>query len=376
MEQTLQSQYNLIKEGKGNKAVFLKSAYRLFPDMLSPVNTFEDTVKILKNRSIISEGIGGLVTSGKKQDWMSIFNENIEKLQEGDINQAVDFYNKNQSMGTKAVAEKFGVEEADLMKALGQTPGGLFESKEKEPSKEITDMATRGYDYKDEKNYDNVFGQEFLKGYYTELKDPKNADKHVDELREIVAKNLAKDINYYVKDGQFGIKGVGYQTEAPGLGTPKEPTGKFKSSGYGDIPKSKDLKESVLRSQIQFLIKEVLNEVSKGEAIEAAEGDKIVYKNSKGKEVEDIIVNLSLGGGDPLPTAKLKNGDTVNLGDAIKLIKKALNEDKKPSKAALTAAEELYDELGSVKKAIDALPEKYKEYKKTLEAHLNFKFRD
>jgi hypothetical protein len=376
MEQTLQSQNNLIKEGKGNKAVFLKSAYRLFPDMLSPVNTFEDTVKILKNRSIISEGIGGLVTSGKKQDWMSIFNENIEKLQEGDINQAVDFYNKNQSMGTKAVAEKFGVEEADLMKALGQTPGGLFESKEKEPSKEITDMATRGYDYKDEKNYDNIFGQEFLKGYYTELKDPKNADKHVDELREIVAKNLAKDINYYVKDGQFGIKGVGYQTEAPGLGTPKEPTGKFKSSGYGDIPKSKDLKESVLRSQIQFLIKEVLNEVSKGEAIEAAEGDKIVYKNSKGKEVEDIIVNLSLGGGDPLPTAKLKNGDTVNLGDAIKLIKKALNEDKKPSKAALTAAEELYDELGSVKKAIDALPEKYKEYKKTLEAHLNFKFRD
>jgi hypothetical protein len=376
MEQTLQSQYNLIKEGKGNKAVFLKSAYRLFPDMLSPVNTFEDTVKILKNRSIISEGIGGLVTSGKKQDWHAIFNENIEKLQEGDINQAVDFYNKNQSMGTKAVAEKFGVEEADLMKALGQTPGGLFESKEKEPSKEITDMATRGYDYKDEKNYDNIFGQEFLKGYYTELKDPKNADKHVDELREIVAKNLAKDINYYVKDGQFGIKGVGYQTEAPGLGTPKEPTGKFKSSGYGDIPKSKDLKESVLRSQIQFLIKEVLNEVSKGEAIEAAEGDKIVYKNSKGKEVEDIIVNLSLGGGDPLPTAKLKNGDTVNLGDAIKLIKKALNEDKKPSKAALTAAEELYDELGSVKKAIDALPEKYKEYKKTLEAHLNFKFRD
>jgi len=80
MEQTLQTQYNLIKESKGNKAVFLKSAYRLFPDMLSPVNTFEDTVKILKNRSIISEGIGGVVTSGKKQDWMSIFNDNITVL--------------------------------------------------------------------------------------------------------------------------------------------------------------------------------------------------------------------------------------------------------------------------------------------------------
>jgi len=215
MEQTLQSQYNLIKEGKGNKAVFLKSAYRLFPDMLSPVNTFEDTVKILKNRSIISEGIGGLVTTGKKQDWHAIFNENMTALKEE----------------KEAKAE------------------------EKETTKEVTDMATRGYDYKDEKNYDNVFGQEFLKGYYTELKDPKNADKDVEELKAIVAKNLAKDVNHYVKDGQFGIKGVGYQTEAPGLGTPKEPKGKYKSSGYGD------LKESVLRSQIQLLIKEVMNEL-------------------------------------------------------------------------------------------------------------------
>ena len=264
MEQTLQSQYNLIKEGKGNKAYFLKSAYRLFPDMLSPVNTFEDTVKILKNRSIISEAIGGVATSGKKQDWMSIFTENMDILKEE----------------KEAKAE------------------------EKETTKEITDMAIRGYDYKDEKNYDNVFGQEFLKGYYTEMKDPKNADKHVEELRAIVAKNLAKDTNYYVKDGQFGIKGVGYQTEAPGLGTPKEAKGKYKASGYGD------LKESVLRSQIQLLVKEILTEA------------------------------------------------------------------EEPPKAALTASEKLYDELGSVKKAIDALPEKFKEYKKALEAHLNFKFRD
>ena len=209
MEQTLQSQYNLIKEGKGNKAVFLKSAYRLFPDMLSPVNTFEDTVKILKNRSIISEGIGGVVTSGKKQDWMSIFNDNMTTLKE--------------------------------------------EKEKEEPSKEVLDNQKHNFDYKDEKNIDNLFGQEFLKGYYTELKDPKNADKDVEELKAIVAKNLAKDNQYYVKDGQFGVKGVGYQTEAPGLGTPKEPKGKFKSSGYGD------LKESVLRSQIQLLIKEVMD---------------------------------------------------------------------------------------------------------------------
>jgi hypothetical protein len=374
MEQTLQAQYNLIKEGKGNKAYFLKSAYRLFPDMLSPVNTFEDTVKILKNRSIISEGVGGVVTSGKKQNWMSIFNENITALKE---------------------------------------------AKEKEePSKEVLDNQKNNFDYKDEKNYDNVFGQEFLKGYYTELKDPKNADKNVEELRAIVAKNLAKDTNYYVKDGQFGIKGVGYTTEAPGLGTPKEPKGKFKSSGYGDIPKSKDLKESVLRSQIQLLIKEVLTENSefkKNDNVEFngdiwtvigtsvdSDGDKFIDIKLGDKTHEDVPI--SAVNKTEMPSLKageigIYNGEKVSIvatsvdngkmgytiekngkiyrGIPFSAVKPvSLNEAKEPSKAALTAAEELYDKLGSVKKAIDALPEKYKEYKKTLEAHLNFKFRD
>lgn len=304
MEKTLQAQYNLIKEGKGNKAYFLKSAFRLFPDMLSPVNTFEDTVAILKNRSIISEGIGGVVTSGKKQDWHAIFNENMDKLKDKEdeeedgeydemikryeeeedakhtlpnyrnlkeddatkkenIKKAFEYYNQNHGrISLKDAAAKFGVEEFEVMMSLNPLGANnpLRESKEKEPSKEVLDNQKHNFNYKDEKNYDNIFGEEFLKGYYTELKDPANADKDVDKLRAIVAKNLAKDISYYVKNGQFGVKGLGYTTEAPGLGKPVDPKGKFASSGYGDIPKTKDLKESVLRSQIHLLIKEVLAE--------------------------------------------------------------------------------------------------------------------
>ena len=250
MEQTLQSQYNLIKEGKGNKAVFLKSAYRLFPDMLSPVNTFEDTTRILKNRGIISENIAGLgivSTSGKKQDWHAIFNENMDKLKEEEEE------DEDEELARRGDEEMQGKEDSKALPNIGS----LKEAKaiEKETTKEVTDMATRGYDYKDEKNYDNIFGEEFLKGYYTEMKDPKNADKDVEELRAIVAKNLAKDISYYVKNGQFGTKGVGYTVDAPDLGEPKEAKGKHKASGYGD------LKESVLRSQIYLLVKEVLTEL-------------------------------------------------------------------------------------------------------------------
>jgi len=194
---TLQTQYNLIKEGKGDKAYFMKLARYNFPDLVTPVLSYNDTITVLKNKSILSEGIGGVV--------------NLKEEKE-----------------TKA--------------------------EEKETTKEVTDMATRGYDYKDTKNYDNVFGQEFLKGFYTEMQDPKNEDKTVEELRAIVAKNLVKDLNYYVKDGQFGLKGVGYTVDVPGLGEPKPAKGKHKSSGYGD------LKESVLRSQIYLLAKEILSE--------------------------------------------------------------------------------------------------------------------
>ena len=103
-------------------------------------------------------------------------------------------------------------------------------------------METRGFDYKDKKNIDNVYGEQFLKGFYTEMQDPKNEEKTVEELKSIVAKNLAKDQLHYVKDGQFGVKGVGYTTEAPGLGTPKEAKGKYKSSGYGNLNENQSLK--------------------------------------------------------------------------------------------------------------------------------------
>jgi len=313
MEQTLQTQYNLIKEGKGNKAYFLKSAFRLFPDMLSPVNTFEDTIAILKNRSIISEGIGGLVTSGKKQDWHSIFNENMDKLKDEENEEEDEFTASIKDFEEKDTAD------ANISPINYRS---LKEAKEtEEPSKEVLDNQKNNFDYKDEKNYNNLFGQEFLKGYYTELKDPKNADKDVEELRAIVAKNLTKDCQHYVKDGQFGVKGLGYTTEAPGLGEPKEPKGKFKSSGYGDIPKSKSLEESVLRSQIHLLIKEVLNELPPLKA-----GETGTYE---GKPVFIIAVSMhaKTGKDEPQPfsyTIKTKDGK-IYKEIPISAVKKWLN---------------------------------------------------
>ena len=52
---SLQNQYNLITEGKGHKDVFLKEAKRLYPNLLTNAATFDETVKIFKNKHVISE---------------------------------------------------------------------------------------------------------------------------------------------------------------------------------------------------------------------------------------------------------------------------------------------------------------------------------
>lgn len=201
---TLQQEYQLIKEGKGNKDHFLKVARNMFPEYITPGNDFNSAVHILTSKSLLSEA-GGVITQPATQpNWFKIFNEKIEE----------------------AVGVKDKKEYGDQ---------NTFEK----PAPEVAKDLANQFDNKDPKNIDNLYGQSFLLGYLTEMGDPKNAKKTVDELKAIVAKNMAKDINYYHKNAFAGIKGIGYQVEAPGLGEPKAPKGKYKSSGYGDLDKKK-----------------------------------------------------------------------------------------------------------------------------------------
>jgi len=95
-------------------------------------------------------------------------------------------------------------------------------------------------------------------GFYTEMQDEKNKDKSVYELKQIVLKNMVKNVNYYATEASFGIKGIGYTKDFVGGGDPVAPKGKYKSSGYGDI--SKTVKEGLneaKRPSINDHIKEV-----------------------------------------------------------------------------------------------------------------------
>ncbi len=188
---TLQEQYNAIKTGKGDKNQFLKQARLLFPEYFNQYTNYDNAVSTLKSKQIINEAAGGVVSKGFNIfDWKKILAEE-----------------------TKAV--------------------------EKEISKEAAEANKNAFQPSDMKNSDNVNFNEIMKGFYCEMKDEKNKDKTGDELKAMVVKNLAKDPLYYTKNGEFGVKGVGYTTEAPGLGEPKAPKGKHKSSGYGDLKEGK-----------------------------------------------------------------------------------------------------------------------------------------
>ena len=208
---TLQEQYNLIQEGKGHKDMFLKSARRLFPEYITNFASYGEATTILKQKGILNEGIGGVVTK-RTFDPFKAFDAylNEASVQENPISAPKPF----SAFDTKAVNDKLSKEVVDNQKETG-------------------------FDYSDKNIIDNLYGEEFLEGYYAEMKDPKNADKTVDELKEIVRKNLAKNSSFYVENAAFGVKGIGYTKDAAGLGEGEPVKGKYKASGYGDMPKKK-----------------------------------------------------------------------------------------------------------------------------------------
>jgi len=220
---TLQEQYNLIQEGKGHKDMFLKSARRLFPEYVTNFASFSEATTILKQRGILSEiKVGGGVVTQRTFDPFKTFNS----------------YVNEEYTVAGGVGPNYASQQENPVKPPKPMGAQSTKSVEKEISKEVRDKATEyGFDKSNFDNIDNVYGEAFLEGYYAEMKDPKNVDKTIDELKEIVRKNLAKSRTYYVENAAFGVKGIGYTTEAPGLGASKEAKGKYKASGYGDIKK-------------------------------------------------------------------------------------------------------------------------------------------
>ena len=189
MAKTIQEQYNQINKGKGSKELFLKEVKRNYPHMIVNSATYKQAEEILLNRSVITENLAGVVNSSKP-DWFKIFDDNMNIIKE-----------------ESAAAKKDEAIKAEV----------------KEPNKDVVELETKGFDYKDNKNIDNLNGEEFRLGLKFEMDKVRETVSDADlgdaieKARKLVAKNLASDPLYYIKNAAFGIEGIGYTDEAPGL---------------------------------------------------------------------------------------------------------------------------------------------------------------
>ena len=224
---TLQEQYNLIKEGKGHEGVFMNDAKRQFPNVVRNAAALSETINSLKKHHIITDP---KVEVAKSPDFFKLFKEAALSINENK-------YKKGDKLHTKL---KNGKEFDVIFDSYSSTEGvaygkidgerksfqldtvvdeSLKEAKaiEKKTPKEVLDLEDKNYQSDGKDDFDDIYGEEFELGIYAEMSDPKNEDKSVLDIKRIVAKNIRKDSLYYVKDGQFGIKGLGYTDEAPGL---------------------------------------------------------------------------------------------------------------------------------------------------------------
>jgi hypothetical protein len=313
---SLQNKYNLIKEGKGNKELFLKEAKSMFPNIVTNVLTYDQAIHNLVERGVITENQNTSVnTKAEEPNWFKVFNENMESLKEdikvGDKlkhkstgaefkitkisgNNITGKYTKLGDMEGKV---KIGDTNKTSKNLIGKTYELIAEAVDvkatlKQTDKSVEEKEIAGYDYKDKKNNNNISTAEILTGYYVEMKDPKNADKTETEIKTMVFKNLEKDPLHYVKTGQFGVKDLGYIDEAPGLGKTKEVTGKYKSSGMEPVKLSESKHSDEASLGIYKSELNLINRVKpKGEKYEKRKAElekKIADLESKLKEVNEI----------------------------------------------------------------------------------------
>jgi len=333
---TLQEQFNLIKEGKGHKGVFLTEAKRMFPNKIRNAATYDEAANKLLHENVISlQPVNNFTRH--EDSWVTSF-------------------------------KNFISEEA--------------KAEEKKPSKEVEEAAEKAYNTKDVKETNNQIFDQYLKGL--QFESTQAPDKTLDEIKSIVEKNLEKNPLHYMEEAAFGVKGIGYEQKEV-----EEVSGKHKESGYSDKLKKSDNKDVPVKEgkiSLTSLIKESLIEtysefqrddkgskdvdakdkgeedafgagVEKGEKIEKAKAKKKVKKetvDSKLAEIEKqgklVTMEAQMDALDELISSKqqrvemvTEDDDLSELADKKKI--KSMEREIKELEKRRTKMEKLYEKM-------------------------------
>ena len=203
-----------------------------------------------KEKEIINEELGGVVElkpitkiepTTKEPFWTKFENYLAENSLEPIVNNDMKFNTKEGDESIKSKDSKFSMDD----KLAGSY----------KVSNEVENIASHNYDYSPSvDNINNVNAQEVLSGIQCEINY--NKELTLDEAKELAVKNLAKDPLHYVKEGQFGVKGLGYTEQKM-----EESEGEtYGGSGFSEKVKESDNALQVVKEDKDCCPKEQINE--------------------------------------------------------------------------------------------------------------------
>lgn len=189
-------QYKELKEGKLSKGQFLSNVRNMFPQYLSPMNSLEDSVKILKNKGLLSE-----VEEKKKTPKNQIYGKKYKRV----INEPED-------------SEQKGIYPATTLTDIPK-PEWEWEAPKECKSDGLIDLKD-----KDEKNkmkkvkisLNESLDITGMRGIYTMLNNPKHISEGRKMLSEIV-NSIRLDKDSYISEGMSKEEFYNYKTVVEAL---------------------------------------------------------------------------------------------------------------------------------------------------------------
>ena len=279
MAKTIQEQYNQINKGKGSKELFLKEVKRNYPHMVVNSANYKQAEEILLNRSVITENLAGVVNPTKTTDWFKVFNDNMNIIKEANPT------NPNRYPPVR-IAQTKASKADEAVKADSKTV-----------ATQVEDIDSHNFDNKPNKdNYDTLNGQEFQLGVKFEMDKVRQTVSDADlgdaieKAEKLVAKNLASDPLYYIKNAMFGVDKLGYTDEAPSLTASKsDKMEKVKLKENKMISLLRILESGPLGEKPVAKAKKVKKETLDSKLAEIDSASQVVALEAKIQHVDEII---------------------------------------------------------------------------------------
>ena len=168
--------------------------------MKNPQELHDSLTKKLVTENYVDLKPINKIEAQPKADWEAKYLEFVNEAGNAALNPIV---NNDMKTNTKEAEDKIKNKESKY--TMDSKLAGSYKI-----SSEVENIASHNYDMSPKvDNINNVNAQEMQNGIYCEVKnDPKLT---LEEAQALAIKNLAGDPLYYVKNGMFGVKGLGYE---------------------------------------------------------------------------------------------------------------------------------------------------------------------